>query len=45
MGNTHDDDEVEIDLRELYYALKSVFGNPCSRTGRSSDCRSSNKAF
>ena len=22
MGKTHDDDEVEIDLRELYYALK-----------------------
>ena len=22
MGNTHDDDEVEIDLRELFYALK-----------------------
>lgn len=22
MGKTHDDDEVEIDLRELFYALK-----------------------
>ena len=22
MGETHDDDEVEIDLRELFYALK-----------------------
>ena len=22
MGNTHDDDEIEIDLRELFYALK-----------------------
>ncbi len=22
VGNTHDDDEVEIDLRELFYALK-----------------------
>lgn len=40
MGKTHDDDEVEIDLRELFYALKKhiliILG---SITGRSSDCR------
>lgn len=42
MEKTHDDEEVEIDLRELFYALKK---NSCGYIGWSSDCRSSNKAF
>ena len=40
MGKTHDDDEVEIDLRELFYALKKhILIILAATTGRSSDCR------